>query len=126
MVYGPQEWLRQSDYDYQTAEYMFEGGRYVYTVFMAHLAIEKALKGLYQKKFAAIPPRTHSLIYFVNKTQTSPPETVGKFLVKLDQASIATRYPEDLMKLQSVYTQEVAKEILAQTKEALSWVRKTL
>ena len=116
--------ITQSDYDYQTAEYMFKGGRYVYTVFMAHLAIEKALKGLFQKKFTAIPPRTHSLIYFVNKTQTSPPETVGKFLVKLDQASIATRYPEDLMKLQSVYTQAVAKEILTQTKEALSWARK--
>ncbi len=126
MAHSPQEWLTQADYDYQTAEYMFAGGRYAYTVFMAHLAIEKALKSIYQKKFSAIPPRTHSLIYFVNKTGLTPPEGIGKFLVKLDQASVATRYPEDLAKLQSVYTQEVAKEMLAQTKEAIAWIKKTL
>ena len=119
-----QEWLRQAEYDFQTAEYMFNGGRYAYTVFMVHLSVEKALKGVYQKKFNTIPPRTHSLIYFVNKTEIKPPEHIGKFLVKLDQASVATRYPEDLVKLQSVYTQAVVKEILSQTKEALEWVKK--
>ena len=125
MTRSSQEWLTQADYDFQTAEYMFTGGRYVYTVFMAHLAIEKALKGVYQKKFDAVPPRTHSLIYFVNKTGVTPSEHIGKFLVKLDQASVTTRYPEDFIKLQSVYTQDVAKEILAQTKETLEWVKKT-
>jgi HEPN domain-containing protein len=34
-----------------TAEAMFDAGRYIYTVFMWHLSIEKALKGLYAKKF---------------------------------------------------------------------------
>lgn len=116
MAHSPQEWLTQADYDYQTVEYMFAGDRYAYTVFMAHLAIEKALKGIYQKKFNAIPPRTHSLVYFVNKNGITPPEEIGKFLVKLDQASVATRYPEDLIKLQTVYTQNIAKEMLAQTR----------
>ena len=124
MVKDTQEWLRQAEYDLQTAEYMFKGGRYAYTVFMVHLSVEKALKGVYQKKLNAIPPRTHSLIYFVNKTEIKPPETIGKFLVKLDQASVATRYPEDLVKLQSVYTQAVVKEILSQTTEVLEWVKK--
>lgn len=54
-----------------------------------------------------------------------PPEHIGRFLVKLDQASIATRYPEDLQKLQAVYTRPAAKEILSQTKEVLEWVKKT-
>lgn len=126
MAHSPQEWLNQADYDFQTAEYMLSGGRHAYAVFMAHLAIEKALKGVYQKKFNAIPPRTHSLIYFVNKTELSPPVGIGKFLVKLDQASVATRYPEDLVKLQNAYTQEVVKEILAQTKDTIAWVKKTL
>ena len=70
------------------------------------------------------PPRTHNLIYFINKTQVNPPEHIGKFLVKLDQVSIATRYPEDLAKLQSVYTQAAVNEIILQTKETLEWVKK--
>ncbi len=122
---NPQEWFNQSDYDFQTAEYMFNGGRYVYAVFMTHLAVEKVLKGMYQKKFNAIPPRTHSLIYFVNKMEIKPPENIGKFLVKLDQSSVSTRYPENLVKLQSIYTQNIVKEILWQTKETLEWVKKT-
>ena len=42
-----EEWLRQSDYDMDTALYMYEGGRFIYAVFMCHLAVEKTLKGLY-------------------------------------------------------------------------------
>jgi len=41
------EWIKQSDYDLDTAEFMLEGGRYFYSVFMCHLAIEKMLKGIY-------------------------------------------------------------------------------
>ena len=51
-----QEWLNQSDYDMDTAEYMHQGGRHIYAVFMCHLAIEKALKGLYyldSRKFSS-------------------------------------------------------------------------
>ena len=40
------EWLRQSEYDIDTAEAMCRAGRYVYAAFMCQLAIEKALKGL--------------------------------------------------------------------------------
>ena len=125
MTKNSQEWLVQAEYDFQTAEYMTAGGRHVYAVFMAHLAVEKALKGVYQKKFNAIPPRTHNLIYFENKIELTLPENIRKFLVKLNQASVATRYPEDLVKLQGAYTADVVKDILIQTKETLEWAKKT-
>ena len=35
------EWIKQSDYDMDTAKYMFNGGRYAYIVFICHLAVEK-------------------------------------------------------------------------------------
>lgn len=54
------EWLRQAEYDMDTAEFMAEGGRYFYAVFMCHLAIEKALKGLYEQNLHEIPPKTHN------------------------------------------------------------------
>ncbi len=40
------EWFFQSDYDLETAKDMFKSGRNVYCIFMCHLSIEKALKGL--------------------------------------------------------------------------------
>ena len=48
------EWLRQADYDLETAQYMLAGGRYIYAVFMCHLSAEKALKGLLNAKHLSI------------------------------------------------------------------------
>ena len=86
MSKGPEEWLKQADYDLDTANFMFKGGRYFYTVFMCHLSIEKALKGLFLGKLDEIPPTTHNLVYLINKVGFKPPEEIGRFLVKLNQA----------------------------------------
>jgi HEPN domain-containing protein len=44
---SPDEWLLQADYDMDTAGSMFRESRHFYAVFMCHLSIEKALKGLF-------------------------------------------------------------------------------
>ena len=67
MTKSPQEWLKQADYDMDTAEIMFENKRYIYAVFMCHLSIEKALKGLYTHRLKEIPPKIHNLVYLVEK-----------------------------------------------------------
>jgi len=43
------EWFLQSDYDFDTAKYMLNCHKNIYAVFMCHLSIEKAIKGLYAK-----------------------------------------------------------------------------
>jgi HEPN domain-containing protein len=43
MAQTPEEWLRQADYDMDTADYMFSGGRYFYAVFMCHLTSVRVL-----------------------------------------------------------------------------------
>jgi HEPN domain-containing protein len=124
MAKGPEEWFTQAEYDMSTADYMFDGGRYFYVVFMCHLSIEKALKGLYLKKLTAEPPKVHNLIYLLNKTSLKPPEAIGRFMVKLNEASIPTRYPEDIDKLQKDYTLDTVRGIIAQAKETLEWIKK--
>jgi HEPN domain-containing protein len=120
------EWLRQSDYDMDTADYMYRGHRYFYAVFMCHLAIEKSLKALYYERLHQIPPKTHSLIYLLNQVGVKPPEEHGRFIVKLSEASIPTRYPEDLDRLQQEYTEHIVKELLAKGKEVIGWIRQQL
>ncbi|MEW6378094.1 MAG: HEPN domain-containing protein [bacterium] len=119
----PQEWLKQADYDLDTAELMFDGGRFFYAVFMCHLSMEKALKGLYQEKLKEIPPKVHNLIYLLNKIGIKPSEDIGRFLIKLNEANIVTRYPEDIDKLQKDFTQPVVKDILATSKVVLRWIK---
>jgi HEPN domain-containing protein len=118
------EWLKQADYDIDTAEFMFAGEKLFYTVFMCHLSVEKALKGLYQQRLKETPPKTHNLVYLLKKIDTRPTETVGKFIVKLNEASVVTRYPEDIDKLQKQYTQVVVKDILVKSKDVLQWIKR--
>lgn len=81
MAQAPEEWLRQADYDMDTADYMFAGGKYFYAVFMCHLSIEKALKGFYRKTLNQEPPRVHNLIYLPKQIGLKPPEPIGRFIV---------------------------------------------
>jgi len=119
----PQEWLKQADYDLDTAEFMFDGGRYFYAVFMCHLSMEKALKGLYHERLKAIPPKVHNLVYLLNKIGIKPPEDIGRFLIKLNEANIVTRYPENIDTLQKDFTQSIVKDILARSKVVLGWIK---
>ena len=123
MAKTPQEWLKQADYDMGTADYMFNGERYFYAVFMCHLSIEKALKGLYQKRLNELPPKVHNLIYLLNNIEIKPPEHIGRFLVKLNEASIITRYPDEIDKMQRDFTNPAVKDILSKSREALEWIK---
>jgi HEPN domain-containing protein len=117
------EWLKQADYDIDTAEFMFDGKKFFYAVFMCHLSVEKAMKGLYQERLKETPPKTHNLVYLLKKIDIKPTETIGRFIIKLNEASVVTRYPEDIDKLQSQYTQVVVKDILVKSKDVLQWIK---
>ena len=121
-----EEWLKQADYDMDTADYMYKGGRYIYAVFMCHLSVEKALKGLYFEKLRKIPPKSHNLVYLLNEIGIKPPENPGMFIVKLGEASIPTRYPENLARLQQTYSENVVKSILFNGREVIQWIKEQL
>jgi HEPN domain-containing protein len=118
-----EEWFFQSDYDLETAFDMFKSGRFVYCIFMCHLSIEKALKGLLVKTKDEFPPKTHSLIFFVEKMGLKIPDAYYEFLFTLNKISVPTRYPEDLKKLFSSYTEERTNEILNKTKTVQLWIK---
>ncbi|MBM4056113.1 MAG: HEPN domain-containing protein [Planctomycetes bacterium] len=77
----------------ETAEFMANGGRFFYAVFMCHLSIEKSLKGLYQKRLKEVATKVHNLVYLLNKIGIKPDESIGRFLVKLSESSVVTRHP---------------------------------
>ncbi|MCX6090840.1 MAG: HEPN domain-containing protein [Candidatus Atribacteria bacterium] len=101
---------------------MFQTGRYIYTVFMGHLAIEKVLKGLFQKTNLKVPPKTHDLIFLLTFIQVKVPEDKISFIQVLNDAQIRTRYPDNLEKLVKEYTADVIQNILIETEELLLWI----
>jgi HEPN domain-containing protein len=117
------EWLRQAVYDMKTADALFSSKRYIYAVFMCHLSIEKALKGLYAFQLGAVPPRTHNLVYLVEKIKLELPGTLYDFVFTLNGVSVPTRYPGDLQKLLKEYTRAKTGKVLDQSKEVLQWLK---
>ncbi|MEK7842458.1 MAG: HEPN domain-containing protein [Deltaproteobacteria bacterium] len=119
----PSEWFKQAVYDMDTAEYMFEGKRYVYAVFMCHLSVEKTLKGLYQVILKEIPPNTHSLLFLLEKINIDLPQELYDFVFTLNRVSVPTRYPDDLAKIMKEFDRKKTKEILIKGKEVLKWLK---
>lgn len=117
------EWYFQSDYDLETAVDMFKSGRFVYCIFMCHLSLEKALKGLLIKTTGEFPSKSHNLIYFVEKIGIKFSDTNYEFLFILNKISVPTRYPDNLKKLFAEYTKERTESILTQTKEVQLWIK---
>ena len=119
----PREWLKQADYDMDTAEFMCSGDRNMYAVFMCHLSVEKALKGIYQKKSGGVPPRTHNLVFLAEKAQVTFPQELSDFIFSLNHAAVPTRYPDDLQRMLKDYSKEKTREIVDKSKEVLKWLK---
>jgi len=109
-----------------TAEDMLRAGRAFYAVFMCHLSVEKAAKGLYHRKLGRIPPKTHNIVFLLREVSVRPPRGLDHFIASLDDAHIATRYPDDIDKLASRYDTESAREILNRGKETTLWIKTQL
>jgi len=118
-----EEWFLQSDYDLETAQQMLQSGRNIYCIFMCHLSLEKALKGLFIKRLNQIPPKLHALMYFVNKIQLELSDENLLIIKKIDSLSIPTRYPEDLRALIALYTPIQTIGIYEQTKTIQQWLK---
>jgi hypothetical protein len=52
-----------------------------------------------------------------------PPQQIGEFIVKLNEANVATRYPEALTDMIKIYNDQITDVIITQTQETLSWIR---
>ena len=126
MTKKPEEWFKQAAYDLKTAEIMLENRRFIYAVFMCHLAVEKALKGLYQFKLNEIPPKVHNLIYLVEKIGLGISEKLYNSIFELNRVSIPTRYPDDLTRMKNEYKKKNTVEIINSSKEVIKWLKNQL
>ena len=118
-----EEWFFQSDYDLETAQHMLQSGRNVYCIFMCHLSLEKALKGLFVRRLNQYPPKLHNLKYFVDNLALEPEEAHLDFIDWINRMGITTRYPEDLKNMIKRFSRERTNEIFQQTKTIQQWIR---
>jgi len=119
-------WLDSAEYDMETAQHMLNTGRYIYTVFMCHLALEKVLKAKVESVMGKTPPRTHDLERLFQLADLPPDEPKNNIIAELSGLSIVTRYPEDFQQIKKAFTKEKTTVMFNNTNEVFQWIKKLM
>jgi len=121
-------WIDLSDNDIVVAETLLKNRHNLYVGFMCHQAIEKMLKGYYTKIKNVTPPFKHDLEYFA--IETGLYDLLDKvqisFIERLNPLNIEARYPNYKSDIARYLTDEITKNIFAQTKELVQWIKQKI
>ena len=114
-----------ADYDLETAEAMYQTGRWLYVAFMCHQTIEKTLKAYWCGTQVDDPPYTHShmrlalgcgLYELMSDEQRD-------FLDIITNYNIEARYPEDKAELSRTLTKQFCRQMIDETKQMQQWIK---
>lgn len=89
-----QYWINIAEQDIPVAQSLFDNGHYMYCLFIGHLILEKILKAHYVKDNKKTPPKTHNLVYLVERTKVTITEEEKAYLFDVNTFNIETRYPD--------------------------------
>jgi HEPN domain-containing protein len=119
-------WLDHAQYDLDTADVMYRGGRWLYVVFMCQQAVEKICKGLYLLYIDDNVPRIHDISNLVRRFKDKLPEAIPEdafnFFDRLTHFYLNDRYPEYRQNISNMVDEQSAKAILDKTKEVFKWL----
>ena len=120
-------WLDQADDDCEAVYTLFNGKKYLQSLFFAHLVIEKICKGLWiQHNQSNIPPKTHNLNFLMSQTQLKLSDKQNEFLLNLNRFQLEGRYPDYISNMQKICTKEFTYEMITRTKEIKEWLQENM
>lgn len=116
-------WLRQARRDLQAAEHLLRGGFAAHATVMAHMAVEKALKGLFRRQTGDNPPVSHDLRHLARRVDLSWDRDRRSALDGLSDVSIVALYAPDQPFGHPVSEQETpARERVADARMLVDWM----
>ena len=118
-------WLDIVNDDLDTAEYLFRGGRWLYTAFMCHQVIEKVLKAYWCATREDDPLFTHSHTRLLEECGLMPElsDEQLRFIAMMIPMNIEARYPRYKSQVASTLNEETCRYILEQTKQMKQWIQ---
>lgn len=117
-----QYWIDSANHDFDVAESLFKNKKYDWCLFVAHLVLEKILKGFYVKYKDDFPPRSHDLVKPADMADLEMDEETLDFLDSVNSFNISTRYPDEKFKFYKMCTKNFTKENLTRIKEIRNWL----
>ena len=119
-------WLQLAQYDLDTVQAMYAGGRWFYVAFMCQQALEKLCKGLYNFYIDDNVPRVHNIPFILAKVESSLSLTIEpgfyELVDTLSSLYLNNRYPDFSGPPNIHIDKSKATDLLAKTKEAFEWL----
>ncbi len=109
-----QYWFTESEETLMVADHLVENGDYSYALFFGHLAVEKALKGLYA---------IHNLLRLAKEAGLEPDETQTEALLRITAFNIEARYPDFQRDFRRRCTAAYTAQQMAAIRKVLAWVQ---
>jgi HEPN domain-containing protein len=98
-------------------ESVFIAGRYDWSLYIGHMALEKILKALWVKNNESnIPTRTHNLLKLSEEAKLNITEEDILILNRVTNFNLETRYPDYKMEFYKGCTKEFAEENIKKVK----------
>jgi len=125
-----QYWLNTAEEDLAVAKYLLAGAKLLYTGFMCHQAVEKALKAVIARDCAddEIPPKIHDLLKLAVRAKLFDvmSEEQRDFIDGLNPLNIEARYPEYKAEMTQSLTKEKCQGLVIRTEDLLCWIKAQL
>ena len=119
-------WFHLAQYDLDSAQTMYAGGRWFYVAFMCQQALEKLCKGLYNFYIDDNVPRVHNIPFILAKLENSLSLAVEpEFYELIDTLSsfyLNNRYPDFSVPQNICIDESKASDLLEKTKGAFAWL----
>ena len=111
-------WINTAEDDWSSVELLFNGKKYLQSLFWAHLVLEKLAKALWVKNHEEnIPPKIHNLTLLLERSNIDLGEDKMRFLYNYNTFQLSSRYPDYLSNIYRVCTKQFTETQLDKVKE---------
>lgn len=120
-------WLESAEHDLETAESLFNTGKYDWCLFIGHLVLEKLLKAIYVRdNNNQLPPKTHNLLKLADHTDLELAGEQKIFLDEVNDFNLEVRYPEYRQEFYKRCSADFAETYFIKIKEFSLWLKSHL
>ena len=119
-------WIKSSENDYKTMDYLFRGRNYPWSLFVGHIVVEKLLKAYYTKNIDTHTPYIHDLLRIADKAKLELSEEQKNFLDTLTSFNIKARYDDYKLKFHKICTKKFTIIYIGKIKKFRILIKKLL
>ena len=116
-------WIQTAEKDWGVVKNLFDKANYPYSLFFAHLVLEKLLKAHFVKDNESDhPPRTHNLVRLASLTHLNITPEHLLLLDKMNDYQMEGRYPDYQFMIFKICDQPLTEALLDEVETIRLWL----